>query len=268
MQETPNDGEVKMAETKIDIRDLRDGKFLWLDKSALKLISAKAGNRGVTVYSWLCYYANARDQNCFPSMNTLARQCGVSGRTIARTIKRLEQIGAIAIVHENGKCNIYRLLDVPGKEETPDTRVRRPRTPLSGVPMTPLSTEQELIEQELLNKTVACLFPVERQPSSEELKALTALFLELKSRINLVSFMKTLRKKQGCMPPPVVMIKVCMQFKAQGALVRAVWPWFQRVVKAETGSFNAAVHVREHERIKKEPIRIGDILAGIAKHAS
>ena len=55
-----------MSAEKIDIRDLRDGKFLWLDKSALKLISAKAGNRGVTVYSWLCYYANAREQNCFP----------------------------------------------------------------------------------------------------------------------------------------------------------------------------------------------------------
>jgi len=257
-----------MSNAKIDIRDLRDGKFLWLDKSALKLVSAKAGSRGVTVYSWLCYYANAKGQDCFPSMNTLARQCGVSGRTIARTIKRLEEIGVIAIVHDNGRCNIYRLLDVPGFVETPDNHVRGPRTPLSGVPMTPLSTEQELMEQDLFNKTVAALFPIERQPSAEELKALTALFFELKSRIDLVSFMKTLRKRQVCIPPPVVMIKVCMQFKAQGALVRAVWPWFQRVVKSETGAFNAAEHVREHEKIKKQPARLGDILAGIAERSA
>jgi hypothetical protein len=50
----------------IDIRDLRDGKFLWIDKAALNLVSAKAGNRGVSVYSWLCYYANAKNQNCYP----------------------------------------------------------------------------------------------------------------------------------------------------------------------------------------------------------
>ena len=257
-----------MAGLKMDIRDLRDGKFLWLDKAALKLVSLKAGNRGVSVYSWLCYYANAKAQDCFPSLNTLAKHCGVCGRTVARTIKRLEAIGVIAIERDNGRGNVYRLLDVPMEVETPDNHVRRPMTPMSGVPLTPVSPEQELKEQDLLNKTVASIFPVERKPSPQELKALTALFFELKSRIDLVSLMKTLRKRQSALPSPAVMIKVCEQFKAQGALVRDVWPWFQRVVKAEAGAFNAAEHVREHAEIKKQPARLGDILAGIAKQAS
>ncbi len=244
----------------IDIRDLRDGKFLWLDKAALKLVSLKAGNRGVSVYSWLCYYANAKAQDCFPSLNTLAKHCGVCGRTIARTIKRLEAIGVISIERDNGRSNVYRLLDVPDEQKTPDSHVRRPMTPMSGVPLTRMSTEQELKEQEITNKTAASLFPAICKPSDEELKALTALFLELKERIDLVLFIKTYRKKNGSVPAPAVMINVCGQFKAQGDGVRDVWPWFERVVKAEAGAFNAAKQVREHEAMKKGPVMIGQIM--------
>ena len=50
-----------MGSEKIDIRDLRDGKFLWIDNAALKFISENAGTLGVAVYSWLCYYANFKD---------------------------------------------------------------------------------------------------------------------------------------------------------------------------------------------------------------
>ena len=257
-----------MAGRKIDIRDLRDGNFLWLDKAALKLVSLKAGNRGVSVYSWLCYYANAKAQDCFPSLNTLAKHCGVCGRTIARTIKRLEAIGVIAIERDNGRGNVYRLLDVPTEPETPDNPVRRPMTPMSGVPLTPMSPEQELIEQESFNKTVASIFPATRKPSDGQLKALAALSLELKGRIDLVLFLKTYRKKHGAVPAPAVMINVCGQFKAQGQGVREAWAWFERVVRAEAGSFNAAEHVREHDEIKKQPTRLGDIMAGIARHGT
>ena len=139
-------------------------------------------------------------------------------------------------------------------------------TPMSGVPLTPVSPEQELIEQYISNKTATSLFPQGRKPSDEELKALTALFFELKDRIDLVLFMKTYRKKHGNVPAPAVMINVCHQFKVHGDGVREVWPWFQRVVRAETGAFNAAEQVRKHEEIKRQPTSIGEILAGIKKH--
>ena len=86
-----------MGNEKIDIRDLSDGKFLWIDKAALRFISESVGTMGVAVYSWLCYYANFKAQDCFPSITTLAYHCGVSRRTIMRAIKLLEQLKAVSI---------------------------------------------------------------------------------------------------------------------------------------------------------------------------
>ena len=262
-----------MAGLKIDIRDLRDGKFLWIDKAALELVSAKAGNRGVSVYAWLCYYANARGQDCYPSLKTLSVHCHVSVRTVRRTVKRLESVRAIEIFREKGKGNVYRLLDIPDREKTVDSGVtgdngvRGVGTPMSLLPGSPVSPKQELIEQELFNKTTArSIFSADSQPSDKEMKALTALFFELKDRIDLVAFLKTYRKKHGGMPPAEVIIKVCEQFKAQGKAVRDVWPWFERVLRAEAGVFNATAQVKAHAVIKREPVLLGDIMAGIAMH--
>jgi len=101
-----------MGNEKIDIRDLRDGKFLWIDKAALRLISESAGTMGVAVYSWLCYYANFKAQDCFPSITTLAYHCGVSRRTIMRAVKQLERLKAVSIERKKGKPNIYKLLNI------------------------------------------------------------------------------------------------------------------------------------------------------------
>jgi len=108
-----------MGSEKIDIRDLRDGKFLWIDKAALRLISESAGTMGVAVYSWLCYYANFKAQDCFPSITTLAYHCGVSRRTIMRAIKQLERLKTISIERKKGKSNIYKLLNISGTKSYP-----------------------------------------------------------------------------------------------------------------------------------------------------
>jgi len=108
-----------MGSEKIDIRDLRDGKFLWIDKAALRLISESAGTMGVAVYSWLCYYANFKAQDCFPSITTLAYHYGVSRRTIMRAIKQLERLKAVSIERKKGKPNIYKLLNILGVKSYP-----------------------------------------------------------------------------------------------------------------------------------------------------
>mgnify|MGYP001174120193 FL=1 len=146
-----------MGNEKIDIRDLRDGKFLWIDKAALRLISESAGTMGVAVYSWLCYYANFKAQDCFPSITTLAYHCGVSRRTIMRAIKQLEQLRSISIERKKGKPNIYKLLNMPGPRSYPqpssDTDVTGDRavtgvvTPVSLEVVTPLSPEQEILNK-------------------------------------------------------------------------------------------------------------------------
>ncbi|MDD5736665.1 MAG: helix-turn-helix domain-containing protein [Candidatus Omnitrophica bacterium] len=141
-----------MGNEKIDIRDLRDGKFLWIDKAALRLISENAGTMGVAVYSWLCYYANFKAQDCFPSITTLAWHCGVSRRTIMRAIKQLEQLKVISIERKKGKPNIYKLLNVLGTKSYPqagsdigvtsDKAVTGVVTPVSPAVVTGMSPEQ------------------------------------------------------------------------------------------------------------------------------
>jgi DNA-binding transcriptional ArsR family regulator len=139
-----------MGSERIDIRDLRDGKFLWIDKTALRFISENAGTLGVAVYSWLCYYANFKAQDCFPSITTLAYHCGVSRRTIMRAVKQLERLKAVSIERKKGKPNIYKLLNVmPAAKSYPqsssdtdvtsDSPVTRVVTPVSPAVVTPMS---------------------------------------------------------------------------------------------------------------------------------
>jgi len=143
-----------MGNEKIDIRDLRDGKFLWIDKAALRLISENAGTMGVAVYSWLCYYANFKAQDCFPSVTTLAYHCGISRRTIMRAVKQLERLKAVAIERKKGKPNIYKLLNISGVKSYPqpssdidvtsDRAVTGVMTQVSPEVVTGVSPEQEI----------------------------------------------------------------------------------------------------------------------------
>jgi len=143
-----------MGNEKIDIRDLRDGKFLWIDKAALRLISENAGTMGVAVYSWLCYYANFKAQDCFPSITTLAYHCGVSRRTIMRAVKQLERLKAVSIERKKGKPNIYKLLNIsviksypqPSSDidVTSDKAVTGVMTRVSPEVVTGVSPEQEI----------------------------------------------------------------------------------------------------------------------------
>jgi DNA-binding transcriptional ArsR family regulator len=146
-----------MGNEKIDIRDLRDGKFLWIDKATLRIISESAGTMGVAVYSWLCYYANYKAQDCFPSVTTLAYHCGVSRRTIMRAIKQLEELKAVSIERKKGKPNIYKLLNMTRPKSYPqpssDTDVTSDRpvtgvvTEVSPAVVTPVSPEQEIFNK-------------------------------------------------------------------------------------------------------------------------
>ena len=112
-----------MRSEKIDIRDLRDGKFLWIANAALKLISEETDPIAVAVYSWLCYYANVKAQDCFPSISRLAGHCALSKRTIMRALKRLEDIKAISIEKKKGKTNVYKLLNIVGPKSYPQKPV-------------------------------------------------------------------------------------------------------------------------------------------------
>jgi hypothetical protein len=55
----------------------------------------------------LCDYANDAGE-CWPSVDTIARKCSVSGRSVQRSIRKLTAIGMVAIKPSNGrKANWY-----------------------------------------------------------------------------------------------------------------------------------------------------------------
>jgi len=255
-----------VSEECVDIRDLRDGGFLWLDKEALNLASRETGNNGVVVYSWLCYYANSKAQDCFPSVTTLSKRSHVSRRTVIRHLKSLEELGLISIQRIKGKSNIYRLLDVEravnktgDKGVTSDTQGTGVVPVVSPPVVTPGTLEQELIKQDLFNKTeaIASVFskPVNNLPYSppepEDLKRLKELCAELLPKIDLAKFISVYAKDRGYPPPVEVMIKLCERFKQDSARIKSPWGWFKTAVKGESAKFFADLNVKEHQKYKE-----------------
>ncbi len=265
-----------MPEENIDIRDLRDGGFLWLDKEALKLVSKKTGNTGVIVYSWLCYYANAKAQDCFPSVTTLAKNSHISRRTVMRQLKKLEDLGLISIQRIKGKSNIYRLLDVEKPVDktgdihvTSDSRDTGVVSTVSPPLVTPRTLEQELVKQELYNKTTGefCFeklfcgklpYPMPIKDKFIELEELCKEFL---AEVNLFKFIFSYAQDRGYPPHPDVMIKACRQFKKDKYKIKNIRGWFRRVVEAESAQFFANENIKEHKKHARDPTQIGSILS-------
>ena len=237
-----------MAEERIDIRDLRDGKFLWVGKPVLEFISKRIGSTAVTVYVWLCYYANVRGQDCFPSVTTLARHCAVSRRTIIRMLKSLEQIKVICIDRTKGRSNIYTLLNAELSTEvtgdigvTSDMRDTTPVSVVSPVLVTPGALEQYRNKQYLLNNTQNGLLDLWKtpknlpyaKPTDECVKQLEACCAELLEDVNLYSFMFSYQMDKGYPPDPGLMIRLCKDFKKDKKDIKKPAEWFKNGLEME-----------------------------------
>jgi len=237
-----------MAEERIDIRDLRDGKFLWVGKPVLEFISKRIGSTAVTVYVWLCYYANVRGQDCFPSVTTLARHCAVSRRTIIRMLKSLEQIKVICIDRTKGRSNIYTLLNAELSTEatgdigvTSDTKGTTPVSPVSPVVVTPGALEQYRNKQYLLNNTQNGLLDLWKtpknlpyaKPTDECVKQLEACCAELLEDVNLYSFMFSYQMEKGYPPDPELMVRLCKDFKKDKKDIKKPAEWFKNGLEME-----------------------------------
>lgn len=237
-----------MAEERIDIRDLRDGKFLWVGKPVLEFISKRIGSTAVTVYVWLCYYANVKGQDCFPSVTTLARHCAVSRRHIIRMLKSLEQLKVISIDRAKGRPNVYTLLNAELSTEatgdidvTSDTRDTTPVSPMSPVVVTPGALEQYRNKQYLFNNTQNGLFdlwktsknlPYEK-PTDECIKQLEACCAELLEDVNLYSFMFSFQMDKGYPPDPEALIRLCEDFKKDKKNIKHASEWFKKGLEME-----------------------------------
>lgn len=70
-----------------------------------KVSSANVSPTARTVYRALLQYANRKTWSCFPSINTLVKDTGLSDRTIRRNLKELEKEDLIIKIHRTRQNN-------------------------------------------------------------------------------------------------------------------------------------------------------------------
>lgn len=88
-----------------------------------KAVEAPLSGNLKLVFILMANYADEKDR-CYPSQATLARQAGVSEKTIQRAIEKLEEIGFVSVLRKGtgNKSSVYCLnFEVEGSQNvTPD----------------------------------------------------------------------------------------------------------------------------------------------------
>src|SRR5690349_20290995 len=95
----------------------------------------------IQVFAALAKYAD-REGRCFPGLDTLADDLGVSRATVKRRIKALREAGWLTIIKRSQKTNVYYLHEYAseGSDLSPHDSEGSPVSRHEGSPMTP---EQE-----------------------------------------------------------------------------------------------------------------------------
>ena len=86
----------------IEIRDIRNGHWFWMENEALN-IARMAGPRAFTIYAALCVFAS-KENKTFISQKKIAEYLGISRRTVVNGIKRLTHLGVVEVIEKNGIC--------------------------------------------------------------------------------------------------------------------------------------------------------------------
>lgn len=98
------------------IRDLRRKDKYSIDDEYLNGYAKLCGVFGTAVYNSLCRHAS-KDQECFPSVDLMAEQHGISRPSVLKGMKNLKEWGIVKIIKEKDtktnrqKNNVYILMD-------------------------------------------------------------------------------------------------------------------------------------------------------------
>ncbi|MCK9597071.1 helix-turn-helix domain-containing protein [Candidatus Pacearchaeota archaeon] len=106
-----------MKNEQIKIRDKRNKEWFVIDNAYLNGYAKIFGAIGTAIYISLCRHANNETQECFPSQELIAKELGITDRTVRSYIKKFEDWKLIFIKRgKNPKTqknlnNSYTLLD-------------------------------------------------------------------------------------------------------------------------------------------------------------
>jgi len=116
---------------KLIVRDIRRRPFLWMEREAFARIVLQSDPRKsrvstrtvLSVYMALAYYENGRSHTVAVRASTIAHQLGISRRQFDRAVKVLCDLKLITVTSgkDNGKPNIYTLLDIVEGEDVGDS---------------------------------------------------------------------------------------------------------------------------------------------------
>ena len=127
----------------MEISDQRRHPFYIIDNDLIKVYGPQIGAYGVAIYSVLAMYAD-RDDEAWPSYQTIANHLSISRPTVIETIKVLTNIGLVAkdLRHGTGTdhlSNRYTLVDLHTEASKPDLPASKPDLPAPGKPRLPAS---------------------------------------------------------------------------------------------------------------------------------
>jgi len=260
----------------IEVRDIRDGRFLWMDKDALEYVSRRAGASGSLVYMWLCYYANNKSQDSWPSIPTIQKNTGLGRMTVIRAIQALSGCGAIAIKKSTGGHNVYTLLEIQQDlfhEEVPkgDQYQNGTGTISRGTSTTPIQYEQDNKSNKTIKRQPSAVFdglPYEK-PTKEQLKELDEVCASVYARFpDIYKFIGMVKKSKGYPPPPDVMITVSQNFLKTNGEVKSPWAYFTKGVREGSCRFFADLNIKMNKKWERAPACLADIMRGIGNGKS
>lgn len=104
----------------LEIRDLRNGDWLWVQKIILE--DKKLTPADYRVYSGLASFINEKrhDQTVYPSVNEISKRTTLSSRQIKLSTKKLEKLGYIKkLTGQEGNRTVYVLLKVSSAKSAP-----------------------------------------------------------------------------------------------------------------------------------------------------
>lgn len=106
-----------MQEKLFKVRDKRQRGWFWLDQEYFNGYAKIFGPIGLSVYLSLCRHADNETQECWPSMELIAEEIGVSRISVVRHLKKLEDFRIINVKREKDPQsnrqlnNVYTLTD-------------------------------------------------------------------------------------------------------------------------------------------------------------
>jgi len=99
----------------VQIRSHRRAQWFWCDNDLIDAHAQTIGAIGVALYVALARYANHKTGQCWPSMERLSAQLGMTPLTTRRYLRRLVERGLIAVELRPGHTARITLLDMPAE---------------------------------------------------------------------------------------------------------------------------------------------------------